>query len=151
MGGVSKLTAPFKEAIEAQDAAGGPDMCVDRAAAISTCMTNLGFMENMQQKKNHVPTFAAYCGGCTRDEVKKMLAKVGFSPDGKTTPDHTVSTLTGVCFLKLALVHAMLQRAHGMATDTLLPQTRPWSGSQDASIPDVFKHKRGCQDMGWHQ
>jgi elongation factor 3 len=49
--------------------------------------------------------------GCTRDEVREMLAKVGFVPDGKAKPDHAVSTLSGGWRMKLALARAMLQKA----------------------------------------
>jgi len=55
--------------------------------------------------------------GCTREEVKEMLAKVGFVPDGKAKPDHAVSTLSGGWRMKLALARAMLQRADILLMD----------------------------------
>jgi hypothetical protein len=58
-GDMDELVAAFKEALGTQDA-GGLEMCVDHAAATSTCMMDLGFREGVQWKKNLVPTFAAY-------------------------------------------------------------------------------------------
>jgi len=55
--------------------------------------------------------------GCTREEVKEMLAKVGFVPDGKAKPDHAVSTLSGGWRMKLALARAMLQKADILLMD----------------------------------
>merc|ERR1719287_302756 len=55
--------------------------------------------------------------GCTREEVKEMLAKVGFVPDGKAKPDHAVSTLSGGWRMKLALARAMLQKADILLLD----------------------------------
>lgn len=55
--------------------------------------------------------------GCTRDEVKDILATVGFVPDGKAKPDHAVSTLSGGWRMKLALARAMLQKADILLLD----------------------------------
>jgi len=55
--------------------------------------------------------------GCTRDEVKEILATVGFVPDGKAKPDHAVSTLSGGWRMKLALARAMLQKADILLLD----------------------------------
>merc|ERR1719437_273849 len=55
--------------------------------------------------------------GCTREEVKEMLAKVGFVPDGKAKPDHAVNTLSGGWRMKLALARAMLQKADILLMD----------------------------------
>jgi elongation factor 3 len=55
--------------------------------------------------------------GCTKEEVKEMLAKVGFVPDGKAKPDHAVSTLSGGWRMKLALARAMLQKADILLMD----------------------------------
>merc|ERR1711966_580155 len=55
--------------------------------------------------------------GCTREEVKEMLAKVGVVPDGKAKPDHAVSTLSGGWRMKLALARAMLQKADILLMD----------------------------------
>merc|ERR1712176_46841 len=55
--------------------------------------------------------------GCTRDEIREVLATVGFVPDGKAKPDHAVSTLSGGWRMKLALARAMLQRADILLLD----------------------------------
>jgi len=55
--------------------------------------------------------------GCTREDVREMLAKVGFVPDGKAKPDHAVSTLSGGWRMKLALARAMLQKADILLMD----------------------------------
>jgi len=55
--------------------------------------------------------------GCTKEEVKDILAKVGFLPDGKAKPDHAVSTLSGGWRMKLALARAMLQKADILLLD----------------------------------
>merc|ERR1719491_2870959 len=55
--------------------------------------------------------------GCTGDEVKEILATVGFVPDGKAKPDHAVSTLSGGWRMKLALARAMLQKADILLLD----------------------------------
>ena len=55
--------------------------------------------------------------GCTRDQVREMLANVGFVPDGKAKPDHAVSTLSGGWRMKLALARAMLQKADILLMD----------------------------------
>jgi elongation factor 3 len=55
--------------------------------------------------------------GCTREQVREMLATVGFVPDGKAKPDHAVSTLSGGWRMKLALARAMLQKADILLMD----------------------------------
>jgi elongation factor 3 len=55
--------------------------------------------------------------GCTREEVREVLATVGFVPDGKAKPDHPVSTLSGGWRMKLALARAMLQKADILLLD----------------------------------
>jgi len=55
--------------------------------------------------------------GCTKEEVKDILATVGFLPDGKAKPDHAVSTLSGGWRMKLALARAMLQKADILLLD----------------------------------
>jgi elongation factor 3 len=55
--------------------------------------------------------------GCTREEVRSVLATVGFVPDGKAKPDHAVSTLSGGWRMKLALARAMLQKADILLLD----------------------------------
>jgi hypothetical protein len=61
--------------------------------------------------------------------MEAFTTNVSFTLDGKAKPDHTVSILTGMCCMKLALTRAMLQQARWMALETSLPQTRPRSGS----------------------
>jgi len=55
--------------------------------------------------------------GSTREEVKEMLAVVGFVPDGKARPENAVSTLSGGWRMKLALARAMLQKADILLMD----------------------------------
>jgi elongation factor 3 len=55
--------------------------------------------------------------GCTKEQVREMLATVGFVPDGKAKPDHAVSTLSGGWRMKLALARAMLQKADILLMD----------------------------------
>ena len=55
--------------------------------------------------------------GCSREQVRDMLATVGFVPDGKAKPDHAVSTLSGGWRMKLALARAMLQKADILLMD----------------------------------
>eukprot|EP00580_Thalassiosira_gravida_P003959 CAMPEP_0201604942 /NCGR_PEP_ID=MMETSP0492-20130828/4919_1 /ASSEMBLY_ACC=CAM_ASM_000837 /TAXON_ID=420259 /ORGANISM="Thalassiosira gravida, Strain GMp14c1" /LENGTH=1039 /DNA_ID=CAMNT_0048069075 /DNA_START=38 /DNA_END=3157 /DNA_ORIENTATION=- len=55
--------------------------------------------------------------GCSREDVRGMLANVGFVPDGKAKPDHAVSTLSGGWRMKLALARAMLQKADILLMD----------------------------------
>ena len=55
--------------------------------------------------------------GCTKEQVRDMLATVGFVPDGKAKPDHAVSTLSGGWRMKLALARAMLQKADILLMD----------------------------------
>lgn len=52
-----------------------------------------------------------------KDEVRKVLASVGFTEDGKAKPDHAVSTLSGGWRMKLALARAMLQKADILLLD----------------------------------
>uniref|UniRef100_A0A7S0B2M2 ABC transporter domain-containing protein n=1 Tax=Minutocellus polymorphus TaxID=265543 RepID=A0A7S0B2M2_9STRA len=52
-----------------------------------------------------------------KDEVRKVLATVGFTEDGKAKPDHAVSTLSGGWRMKLALARAMLQKADILLLD----------------------------------
>ena len=55
--------------------------------------------------------------GCTKEQVREMLATVGFVADGKAKPDHAVSTLSGGWRMKLALARAMLQNADILLMD----------------------------------
>jgi elongation factor 3 len=52
-----------------------------------------------------------------KEEVRKVLATVGFTEDGKAKPDHAVSTLSGGWRMKLALARAMLQKADILLLD----------------------------------
>jgi elongation factor 3 len=52
-----------------------------------------------------------------KEEVTKVLATVGFTPDGKAKPFHAVSTLSGGWRMKLALARAMLQKADILLLD----------------------------------
>merc|ERR1712070_340069 len=61
------------------------------------------------------PSIAAL--GCTKEQVRDMLATVGFVPDGKAKPNHAVSTLSGGWRMKLALARAMLQKADILLLD----------------------------------
>ena len=81
-------------------------------------MIEIGCVEDVQRKKNLIPPFAAYYGAATAvafvKECRvtvKMLASAGYTPDRKTKPDHTVSTLMGGICTKFALASTMLQRA----------------------------------------
>merc|ERR1712174_15115 len=56
-------------------------------------------------------------GGCTKEEITKVLGSVGFTDDGKAKPDHAVSTLSGGWRMKLALARAMLQKADILLLD----------------------------------
>jgi len=55
--------------------------------------------------------------GCTKEEIREVLATVGFVPDGKAKPDHAVSTLSGGWRMKLALARCMLQKADILLLD----------------------------------
>ncbi len=55
--------------------------------------------------------------GASREAVIETLNSVGFLPDGKAKPHHTVSTLSGGWRMKLALARAMLQRADILLLD----------------------------------
>jgi len=55
--------------------------------------------------------------GCTKDEIREVLATVGFTMDGKAKPEHAVSTLSGGWRMKLALARAMLQKADILLLD----------------------------------
>jgi elongation factor 3 len=240
-GDTSKLSAEFKKAFGADDAAGGLEMVIDHASSIATTMMDLQYMEDVQWKKNLSGSFAAYydaaksdeciekvrveaekmmeipeeedeeddaeelCNcqftlaygtkillhntkmkllrgkkygllggndsgkttlmrsisknqvegfpdssevrtvfveadiqgeqshlscieyvfideeiqalGVSREQVRDMLATVGFVPDGKAKPDHAVSTLSGGWRMKLALARAMLQKADILLLD----------------------------------
>ena len=52
-----------------------------------------------------------------KEEVRRVLATVGFTEDGKAKPDHAVSTLSGGWRMKLALARAMLQKADILLLD----------------------------------
>jgi len=52
-----------------------------------------------------------------KEEVTKVLATVGFTPEGKAKPFHAVSTLSGGWRMKLALARAMLQKADILLLD----------------------------------
>lgn len=52
-----------------------------------------------------------------KEDVRKILATVGFTEDGKAKPDHAVSTLSGGWRMKLALARAMLQKADILLLD----------------------------------
>ena len=55
--------------------------------------------------------------GIPKEDVRKVLASVGFTEDGKAKPDHAVSTLSGGWRMKLALARAMLQKADILLLD----------------------------------
>ena len=55
--------------------------------------------------------------GIPKEEVRSVLASVGFTEDGKAKPDHAVSTLSGGWRMKLALARAMLQKADILLLD----------------------------------
>lgn len=63
----------------------------------------------------HDPKIVAL--GCTPEQVREVLATVGFVPDGKAKPDHAVSTLSGGWRMKLALARCMLQKADILLLD----------------------------------
>jgi len=50
-------------------------------------------------------------------EVRRVMASVGFTLDGKAKPDHAVSTLSGGWRMKLALARCMLQKADILLLD----------------------------------
>jgi elongation factor 3 len=52
-----------------------------------------------------------------KEEVRRVLATVGFTSEGKAKPDHAVSTLSGGWRMKLALARAMLQKADILLLD----------------------------------
>merc|ERR1711906_43133 len=52
-----------------------------------------------------------------KEEVVKVLATVGFTPEGEAKPFHAVSTLSGGWRMKLALARAMLQKADILLLD----------------------------------
>merc|ERR1719326_1600766 len=52
-----------------------------------------------------------------KEDVREVLATVGFVPDGKARPDCSVSTLSGGWRMKLALARAMLQKADILLLD----------------------------------
>ena len=51
------------------------------------------------------PKIQALC--CTRMQVKEMLVNVCFTPERRTKPDHSVTTLMYGCCMKLSLAHSM--------------------------------------------
>merc|ERR1712226_18459 len=55
--------------------------------------------------------------GIPKEDVRNVLASVGFTEDGKAKPDHAVSTLSGGWRMKLALARAMLQKADILLLD----------------------------------
>jgi|EP00979_Chaetoceros_neogracilis_P012424 elongation factor 3 len=55
--------------------------------------------------------------GSTKEQIREVLATVGFVPTGKAKPDHPVSTLSGGWRMKLALARAMLQKADILLLD----------------------------------
>jgi elongation factor 3 len=55
--------------------------------------------------------------GVPIEDVRSILATVGFTDDGKAKPDHAVSTLSGGWRMKLALARAMLQKADILLLD----------------------------------
>jgi len=55
--------------------------------------------------------------GITTEQVREVLATVGFVATGKAKPDHAVSTLSGGWRMKLALARAMLQKADILLLD----------------------------------
>jgi elongation factor 3 len=55
--------------------------------------------------------------GITQDQIRNVLATVGFTEDGKAKPNHAVSTLSGGWRMKLALARAMLQQADILLLD----------------------------------
>jgi len=54
---------------------------------------------------------------CTKEDVRAVMATVGFLDDGKAKPNHAVSTLSGGWRMKLALARAMLQKADILLMD----------------------------------
>jgi len=79
---------------------------------------------DIQGEQSHLSCIDYVCAcpkiialGCTKEEVRGMLATVGFVPDGKAKPDHAVSTLSGGWRMKLALARAMLQKADILLMD----------------------------------
>lgn len=53
----------------------------------------------------------------SRDDVMKVMATVGFTPEGKAKPTHPVSSLSGGWRMKLAMARAMLQKADILLLD----------------------------------
>jgi elongation factor 3 len=79
---------------------------------------------DIQGEQSHLSCVEYVCAdpkimamGINIDEVRKVLATVGFKPDGKAKPDHAVSTLSGGWRMKLALARAMLQKADILLLD----------------------------------
>ena len=66
--------------------------------------------------------------GCTQEQVKKMLANIGFTPDRKAKPVHTISTLMDGCCMTITLTRVRLQQARGTVAKTPPPRTRVQSG-----------------------
>jgi elongation factor 3 len=53
----------------------------------------------------------------SKEEIRTIMANVGFTEDGKAKPDNAVSTLSGGWRMKLALARAMLQKADILLLD----------------------------------
>jgi elongation factor 3 len=67
-GDTSKLDTEFRKAFGCEDASGGLEMSVAHASTVSTCMMDLNFMEDMQWKKNMLPTFSPYFDAAKAEE-----------------------------------------------------------------------------------
>ena len=79
---------------------------------------------DIQGEQSHLSCVEYVCAdakiqayGIPKEEVRKVLATVGFTEDGKAKPDHAVSTLSGGWRMKLALARAMLQKADILLLD----------------------------------
>jgi len=79
---------------------------------------------DIQGEQSHLSCLDYVCAdekiqaiGSTKEEIREVLATVGFVPDGKAKPDHAVSTLSGGWRMKLALARCMLQKADILLLD----------------------------------
>ncbi|KAL9182685.1 hypothetical protein ACHAXT_013337 [Thalassiosira profunda] len=72
---------------------------------------------DIQGEQSHLSCIESRSSGCSKEQVREMLATVGFVADGKAKPDHAVSTLSGGWRMKLALARAMLQKADILLMD----------------------------------
>ena len=86
--------------------------------------------------------------GCTQEQAKDIFVNMGFIPGKDEKLDHIVSTLTGGWCIKYAKARTMIQRARETAVEMLLLQKRLWSGSQDASAPNVVRPLAGLSGHG---